>query len=1062
MKLWDVSIRQPVFMTMILVAGIVMGIFSYFRMPVDIFPNVEFPIVVVSTIYPGASPDEMEDQITSVLEEELSTIGGIEQVSSTSAESVSTIVLQFDLNESADKVNQEVREKVNLLRSQLPTGIQEPIIRRFNPSDQPVLLFGVADATGQLAPVELRALVEEKIQAPLQQVGGVAAVDVDGGEVREIKINLNMQALQARRISPQQVVSALQTQNLTIPGGAVIESGKELLVRTPGNFQTLPDIENVVISQRGTTPIYLRDVAAVVDSFETRDTITRLNGEESVVVRVRKQSGTNTAAVVGGVKEQLDPIIAANPDLEVVISSDQSVQVERNTMGALEDLLWGAVLASLVVLVFFRDLRNTLVTMAGLPVIMISSLFFMDLFGIGLNQLSLLALALVVGLVIDDAIVVRENILRWLQKGYKPREAASLGTQEVVLAVLATGATILAVFVPVAYAEGIIGRFFRDFGLTVSIAIVVSTFESLTLAPMLSAYFFKAEENEDRIIKEGDEHEEAANSWLSRFYAVLLNWTLRHRWITIFLAFAIMGGSIYSVRFINQSFVPKTEEHLFNLNMELPAGAPLEMTQQEAIKVEEILRSHPHVTAVFTSIGATGAPERASFVVKLDEDTATQPVIDAMRGPLTGVPGLSFITGGGPGGAATDIAINVKGISGTDYEALGTEALAIAEQLKSIPGLVDVNSSYKPGRPELRLEVDRQRASQLGLNTAQLGSTVRLLVNGEVVSTYRGEGPEADIRVQLQESNRSSQEDILNINLLSPTGQLIPVRNVAQVELAAGPNQISRQDRQSLITISANVAGRDIPEATAEVTEFLAMLNMPAGMIVELGGNAQTQADSFRSLGLALALSVIFIYMVLASQFGSFIQPLLIMIAMPLAIIGALLALLITRRPLDLTAFIGFIMLMGLVTKNSILLVDFANRAREAGANAADAMRRAGPIRLRPILMTSLSMILAMIPVALGFSAGGEFRAAMSVAIMGGMITSTFLTLLIVPVAYAMVVGALDNMAAKRATRRAVKEAKQAETRRAAQLAADTGIQVPGEYTLLPTEEKGRTQAAGD
>ena len=1062
MKLWDISIRQPVFMTMILVAGIVMGIFSYFRMPVDIFPNVEFPIVVVNTIYPGASPDEMEEQITSVLEEELSTIGGIEQVSSTSAESVSTIVLQFDLNESADKVNQEVREKVNLLRSQLPTGIQEPIIRRFNPSDQPVLLFGVADATGQLAPVELRALVEEKIQAPIQQVGGVAAVDVDGGEVREIKINLDMQALQARRISPQQVVSALQTQNLTIPGGAVVEAGKELLVRTPGNFQTLQDIENVVISQRGTTPIFLRDVAAVVDGFETRDTITRLNGEESVVVRVRKQSGTNTAAVVGGVKEQLDPIVAANPDLEVVISSDQSVQVERNTMGALEDLLWGAVLASLVVLVFFRDLRNTLVTMAGLPVIMISSLFFMDLFGIGLNQLSLLALALVVGLVIDDAIVVRENILRWLQKGYKPREAASLGTQEVVLAVLATGATILAVFVPVAYAEGIIGRFFRDFGLTVSIAIVVSTFESLTLAPMLSAYFFKAEENQDRIIKEGDEHEEAANSWLSRFYAVLLNWTLRHRWITIFLAFAIMAGSIYSVRFINQSFVPKTEEHLFNLNMELPAGAPLEMTQKEAIKVEEILRSHPHVTAVFTSIGATGAPERASFVVKLDEDTATQPVIDAMRGPLAGVPGLSFVTGGGPGGAATDITINVKGISGTDYEALGAEALAIAEQLKSIPGLVDINSSYKPGRPELRLEVNRQRASQLGLNTAQLGSTVRLLVNGEVVSTYRGEGPEADIRVQLQESNRSSQEDILNINLLSPAGQLIPVRNVAQVELAAGPNQISRQDRQSLITINANVAGRDVPETTAEVTEFLATLNLPAGMIVEMGGNAQTQADSFRSLGLALALSVIFIYMVLASQFGSFIQPLLIMIAMPLAIIGALLALLITRRPLDLTAFIGFIMLMGLVTKNSILLVDFANRARDAGANAADAMRRAGPIRLRPILMTSLSMILAMIPVALGFSAGGEFRAAMSVAIMGGMITSTFLTLLIVPVAYAMVVGSLDNMAVKRANRRTVKEAKLAETRRAAQLAADTGIQVPGEYTLLPTEEKGRAQTAGD
>ncbi len=1032
MKLWDISIRQPVFMTMILVAGVVMGIFSYFRMPVDIFPNIEFPIVVVTTVWPGAGPTEVQDQLTKLMEDELSTVPGLDTMTSTSSEGVSTLVMSFKLTVSSDQVNEQVREKVNLLRNRLPTAIQDPIIRRFNPTDQPILLFGVSDRNGKLKPVELRKIVEDEIQAPIERVSGVAAADVSGGQEREIDIDLDMQAMQARRVTPQQVTGAIQAQNQNIPGGSVTQADRELQVRTPGYFQTLDDVRNVIVSQRGTTPVRIRDVAKVVDSFKTRNTITRLNGQESVVVNVRKQSGTNTAAVVDGVKQALAPVLKANPNLDLVISADQSIQVKSNTNGAIEDLLWGAALASLVVLFFFRDLRNTLVTMAGLPVIMISSLFFMNLLGIGLNQLSLLGLALVVGLVIDDAIVVRENILRWVQKGYSPREASSLGTNEVVLAVLATSAAILAVFVPVAYAEGIIGRFFRDFGLTVAITIVISTFESLTLAPMLSAYFFRADETHKGEINESHAHEEESHGWFTRVYASILNWTLRHRWLTLLFAVIIVAGSLYSVRYINTAFVPKTEQHLFNLNIAFPGGTPLEVTEREAIKVENILRSHPEVVAVFTSVGQTGAPEKASYTVKLKDDSVSQEVIDAVRKPLANVPGLSFVTGGGPGGAATDVTLNVVG-NGVSYDDLGKEANQVGQELAKIPGIVEIQSSYKPGRPEMRLDVNSQRATQLGLSTAQIGATVRTLVNGDVASTYRGEGNEADMRVQLQASNRASQDDILNIKLLSPTGQLVPVRNVAQVSFATGPNQISRKDRQSIITINANVAGRGTPETTADVTKYLAALKPPAGMEVGLGGNAQTQADSFKNLGLALGLSVIFIYMVLASQFGSFIQPLLIMIAMPLAIIGALLALLITRRPMDLTAFIGFIMLMGLVVKNSILLVDFANRARHEGANATEAMRRAGPVRLRPILMTSFAMILAMIPVALGFSAGGEFRAAMAVAIMGGLITSTFLTLVIVPVAYSLVVGLQERMDARRARRRAAAEAQKAEKRRLSQ-----------------------------
>jgi HAE1 family hydrophobic/amphiphilic exporter-1 len=1026
MKLWDISIRQPVFMTMVLIAGIVMGIFSYFRMPVDNYPNVEFPVVVVTALYPGASPTEVEENITEILEEELSTIPGIDTVQSNSSESFSLLVLQFDLDQPADKVSQEVRERINILQNRLPSGAEDPVVRRFNPSDQPIVRLGVADNTGQLDPVALRQLVEDEIQAPLERVTDVAAVDVAGGQIREIQIKLNIQAMQARRITAQQIIGALQLENLTIPGGSVLEGATEMSLRTPGDFQTLDDIRNVIVANRG-TPIYLRDVAEVEDGYEERESITRLNGKESVILNIRKQSGSNTVAVVEGVKHALEPLIAANPNLSIIIASDQSVEVEQSVEGAIEDLLFGALLAGLVVFAFFRDFRSTWVTIAGLPVIMISTLFFMDLLGIGLNNISLLALALVVGLVIDDAIVVRENILRWLGKGYKPREAASKGTDEVFLPVLATTATVLAVFLPVAYAEGIIGKFFVDFGLTVSLAMAISFFESLTMAPMLSAYFFSAKENADRPIDEREHDEQAeANSWLDRLYGGFLHVVMRAKWLTILLTIVIFAGSIYSTRFLTFAFVPVTDQHQFEMGVTLPAGTPLATSLEEAIKIEQTMAAHPSISDIFTTVGDTGSPEVLNFFIKVREDATTRTVIEQVRQALVNAPGLTFVQGGGPAGPQTDVAVEVRGLSTTDYNELGQAADAVMAQLRTIPGVVDLKSSYQPGRPEMRFVVDREKAAQLGLSTAQVGSTIRTLINGEVATTFRGEGAEADIRVQLAESDTTSVDEILNLNLLSQTGQLIPLRQVARVEEAVGPNQIARIDRQPRINITMNASGRPAPEVSGEIAGLLPTIQMPDGMLVKLGGSAEDQTEGFTSLGMAMLLSVIFIYMVLASQFNSFMQPLLIMLALPLAIVGAILGLLVTNKPLDLTAFIGFIMLMGLVTKNSILLVDFANRARERGATATEAMLQAGPVRLRPILMTSLSLILAMIPLVLGLSAGGEFRQAMSIAIMGGMITSTLLTLVIVPVAYAMVVGFQDRLAARSAARRARRAAERA------------------------------------
>ncbi len=1019
MKLWDFAIRQPVAMTMVLIAGIVLGTMSFRTIPVDLFPDVEFPVLVVSTIYPGASPDEVADTVTKVMEEEFSALQGIDEVNSSSFEGFSNIVLLFDLDTDLAAASLDVQDKVSVLKRQLPDDAEDPVIRKFNPSDNPILRFGVADNSNRLSPAALRIWVEDNIQLPLQRIPGVAAADVDGGNVREIQVNLDLDAMEARRITPQEVVGALRSENLNIPGGSITADDQKLRIRTPGNFQQPSDLESVIIAQRGGS-IYLRDVATIVDGFSEQDVITQLNGQESVTVSIRKQSGSNTLAVSDGVKTTLESIRADNPNMAITVGGDESIIVRESTGGALSDLLWGALLASLTILVFFRNFRNTLLTIIGLPLIIISSIFFLEMFDISLNNISLLALALVIGLVIDDGIVVRENILRWIERGYAPMKAASLATSEVILPVLATTATILAVFLPVAYAEGIIGRFFRDFGLTVSIAIVISTFEALTLAPLLASRFFKAntEISEDEI-DDSAGRERAGSGWLDRSYSAILNWTMNYRLLTLLIGAIVVGASFYSAGFIKTAFLPSLDRGFFDVSMKMTPGTPLEITAAEALKVEAIIRQHPYVDSTFATIGSSTEPERASFFVKVKDDiplqSPTKGIIDDLREPLANVPGISFAIADAVAGGDTFIdgskAIVIEMLaSQTEFDALGAEAEALLTELEAnIDGLADTTTSYTAGKPEIRVEVDRARASQVGLSTAQIGGTIRTLVNGETASTFRGEGEEAEIVVRLQESDRINPEKLMQMSMLSPSGESIVLQSVADTRTADGPTEIQRRNREFIVTIGMNVVGRDTPTVVQEVSNYIANRSYPDGVIAKMGGDAEAQAESFTNLGLALLLAVVFIYMVLAAQFGSFIQPVLIMLAMPLSIIGALIGLLITDRPLDMTAFIGFIMLMGLVTKNSILLVDFANMERRNGASADLAMRRAGPVRLRPILMTAISLILAMVPIVLGFSEGSEFRQSMSIAIMGGMITSTLLTLFIVPVSYSLVIGLQDR-----------------------------------------------------
>lgn len=1016
MNIANISIRAPHLIAMMMLGLIVAGVMGFLRLPVDLLPDVSAPIVTVTTIYPGASPDEVLREVSERLEQALGSLNGVKNVTTTSSENVSVTVVEFNLEVSPVRAADDVREKVAVVRGSFPADAQDPIIQRFDLASQPILSIGIVDKTKKLKADELRRLIEDKLKPRFDRVDGVADVAISGGLVRQIQVNLKLDEMRVRRIAPQQVVAALQTENLNLPGGKVQDSGQEISVRTPGNFKSVDEINNIIIANPRGVPVYARDVATVQDGFADVVSYTRLNGLDSISVSIRKQSGTNTVRVADGVKEELKRLAKDYPDLSVTVAGDQSEFIKTSTDDSIKDLIYGGLFASLVVLFFFRDLRNTLVTVAGLPVIIIGTFAVMSFLGISLNLITLLALSLAVGLVIDDAIVVRENIFRHMERGETPKEASSRGTGEVSLAVLAMTFTVLSVFLPVAFTSGFIGKIFKDFGLTISIAVAISLIEAFTLAPMLSAYFFK-----QRTPKPGHADEDGMASsnlgWLDQKYRTALAWTLRHK-----KASALMGAAIFISIFVlggrmDVSFFPSIDSGLFQVSLQLPPGTPLSKTDAVARQLESALRDVPDVQDVFATIGGEGSPERASFTVKMRETGLLAHAEPEIRRRFASVPGLALnFAGGGPGGGtgvtSRPIGLNING-SGT-FEELDPVSNKVMGAIKDVPGIVDLDRSFQAGKPELHIDVDRARASRVGLSTAAVGATVRTLLNGQTATRYREAGREADIVVRLQGEDRNRIDDILSLSISSSSGQVVQLGNVASLTSSTGPTQIRRVNRQPQVVVGANFVGRTQAQVNGDVQARLKGLPLPPGITIASGSQLQQTSEGFSSLVFSMILSLVFVYMVLTSQFGSFLQPLVLMLALPLSFVGAFLALILARISLDLTAMIGLILLMGLVTKNSILLVDFTNRLREQGLGRDEALLRAGPIRLRPILMTTLALILGMIPVASGLGAGGSFRAPMAIAVIGGLITSTILTLLLVPVAYAV----LDIMLGRLATLR--------------------------------------------
>ena len=1029
MRPWDFSIRNPVFITMIMLALVVVGVIAYTTMPLDFFPDVAFPTMAVITVYPGAGPGEIESQVTKPIEEAMVTASGVESVQSRSSEGYSVVIVSFGLDKDVKRALQDVREKIANVRSELPDDVLEPSIVAYDPSSLPILGISVASQQAAAAGQNIRESVTSDVLPLLQRVDGVADATVTGGREREIQVLLDADQLKARHLAPQQVIQTIVAESWSIPGGSVQQAGQNLLLRTPGNFQTVEDVANLQVASP-VGAVRVGDVATVQDGWKKLETYSRLDGQEAVVISVRKQSGTNTVQVADRVKKELAALGKARPDLNLVTVQDQSIFVRESFNDAMRELLVGALMASVVVFIFFRNLRNTLVTVAGLPIILLGTFGIMSALHMTLNIVSLMALSLSVGLIIDDAIVVRENIFRHMEMGKTPKQASSDGTAEVAMPVVAMSLTIVSVFLPIAFVGGLIGKFLNSFGLVVSIAVLISLVEALTFAPMLSAYLFK--QQKPKVAPEAHDTsgiEHVSLGRIENLYLRSLGWTLHHRLVTLGIGIAILAVSAYGAMQLNQSFMPAVDQGSVNVALTLPPGTALANTDLKAREVETRLLARSDVKSVLATVGGRGAPEDASFTVNLKSGHSLEEFLATARGELGDVPGLSIsggsftsMTAGGNSVMGKPIQITLQTIG--DADALNQFGLDLTERLKQVPGLVDLDVSYQPGKPEVLLVVDRRKAADMGLNIATVGSTIRTLVEGSKVATFRGEGPEADIRVQLQETDRQKLDQVLDLQMPTPRG-FVPLRQIAHMEEASGPTEINRLDRQASVIVGGESYGRVQADVVDDVRKVMTEIALPAGVSWEFSGELALQTDSFGAMGTAMLLAVIFVYMVLASQFGSFIQPLVIMLALPFAAIGGLLSLVIFKLPLDMTAMIGLILLMGLVTKNSILLVDLTNKMRrQRGMGIQQALSTAGPIRLRPIMMTTLALILGMLPVALGLGSGGGFRQPMAITVIGGLITSTILTLLFVPTAYSLVEGALGRYQRGR-QERAAREAAQ-------------------------------------
>ena len=1019
----DTAIKRPVLTVVAMLILVVFGIVALLQLDTDEFPEIDAPIVVVAIPYPGASPDVVEREVIEPIEEVISGISGVDRMTSSSLDSFGNIIVEFVFEKDPQTATQEIRDEISGIRNELPPEMEEPILTRFDPQDQPIVSLTLSSPG--LSGAELTRIADPDITRRLRGLPGVASVDLAGAIERELVVEIRPRDLQASGVSVAQVVQSLQAQNLASPVGRLEGDMQERTIRLKGRLEAPAEFKDLVVSQTDGRIVRLGDVADVRDATEEPRSFALFNGEEAVGINIIKSSGFSTTAVAADIRTAVDEIqqtLPAGVTLRVV--RDSGVRVDNSVAGVQETLLEGAALTVAVVFLFLNSWRSTVITGLALPVSVLASFIVVWMFGFTLNTMSLLGLSLAIGVLIDDAIVVRENIVRHVEMGKDHYRAAFDGTDEIGLAVTATTMSIVVVFLPVAFISGIAGQWFKPFALTIACSVLVSLFVSFSLDPMLSAYWPDPDTPLER------------RSWISRMlgrfnrwfdrraegYKGVVAWALDHRWSMVALALATFIAALalpyYGV--IGAGFTPQTDESEFTIALETPAGSNLAYTRLKAEEVARIARTRPEVQYVYASVGGQGeAVDEGSVFVKLspkaERSRSQQDIVTDIRSDLVRLGGVDTSISVGFNDGQKQIMLQLRGDDSGELSRLADTILA---EVRQVPGAVDIGLSTKGQKPELDVQVDRGLAGSLGVTIGQVAQALRPAFAGiDVGDWIDPSGETRDVTIRLAPESREVVADLESLPLFvnGPDGPAtIPLGQVARVSPSIGPARIDHLDRDRVITIEANTDGRALNEVSSAILARInANVPLPPGYTITEGGETEAQTEIFTQMIIALGVAVMLMYFVLVIQFGSFLEPFSILLSLPLSLIGVMLGLAITGETLNIMSMIGVILLMGIVAKNAILLIDFAKWSEEKGMERREALIQAGRVRLRPILMTTFALIAGMIPVALGGGEGGDFRAPLGIAVIGGVVTSTLLTLLVIPTVYEILADARDWVTAR-------------------------------------------------
>ena len=1009
MTLSDICIQRPIFTWMMILALIVFGVLGYNRLGVDQFPKMDFPMLSVTAVLRGASPEGIEEDVTDVIEEQLNTIAGVRTIWSTSAEGAAQIRVEFELGTDLDVVVQDVRDKVALARMGLPSDLDPPVVGKFDANDSAVLWIPIQSSR---SPVETSEYVRRQMNPYLETISGVAGVEMFGRRDRNIRVWLDGDELGARGLAAADVLAAIQREHVEVPGGALESERIEYLVRTDAEFRTVEELESLTVAHVGGAPVLLRDVARIEDGAEDLDMEMHYNGVEAVGIGIMRQSGGNTVAIVDEVLDRLDEIQAVLPSGIEIHDPAGFIDFSRGVREAVSEtlfaLIFGALLAVMTVFVFLRRTRPTLIVAAAIPISLIATFGLVWLFGFTLNTMTLLGMTLAVGVVIDDAIVVLENIERHRERGADPMTAARTGTREIAFAATAATFSVAAVFVPVFFIEGLVGSFLGEFGLTVSGSVIISLFVALTLTPMLAARMPAPRPRAHGSIYQ---RLERGLGGLERVYQRLLSWTLEHRVKTVISALASIGLIWLFGTQLETEFFPPSDEGIFFAKIEAAPGTALDATVEYLAHDEQWFLAQPELAGIFSAAGTAGGYEQTRSTHKAmifgnlraadERERSVFDIMNAARETLSKVPGR-MIRIFNPGemmsmGGTSGFQIELRGHLPLDE--LDRLAQQMIDELERAGGYVGLDKSLKLGMPELRVRPDREKAAALGVSARDIASTIQVMIGGLDVAVFKEAGRRYDIRVRLEEEFRRDPGAVGNLFVRGREGEAIELRNLVEIETTAAPSEITRTNRQRSVSITASLEDQPLGQAVLKAREIAERI-LPEEVTLALVGQAEAMREGAEQFILAMLLAILAIYMVLAAQFESLVHPLTVMLALPLAMIGALAGLLVTGNTLNLFSIIGIILLFGLVTKNSILLVDYANQLRATGLDKVEAMKRAAPVRMRPVLMTALSMIFGVLPAATGLGPGSESRAPMAIATAAGMFSSTVLTLLVVPLFY--------------------------------------------------------------